>query len=104
MFLVFNVKSVPREIDGAQVVLFTVLDNRHRPTGQCRHEVGGIRVGQFLGLAICNYPDQDGYYLFRCDGNWNTVTDTFHESLDDAKAQAEFEYKGVSETWQMPDK
>ena len=34
--------------------------------------------------------------IFGCDEGWNAVTDTWHETLEDAKAQAEFEYEGVN--------
>ena len=36
-----------------------------------------------------------------CDPAWNTVTDTWHETLEDALEQAEFEYEGVAETWNV---
>jgi hypothetical protein len=37
--------------------------------------------------------------LFGCDKEWHHITDTWHESLEEAKRQAEFEYEGVSATW-----
>ena len=57
-------------------------------------------IGPATGLAICKYDDAEGFYLFSCDQNWNTLTDTFHESVEKAKAQAEFEYEGVGTTWE----
>lgn len=55
------------------------------------------------GLAICRYGDGEGYYLFYCDREWEVVTDTHHQSVEDARSQAEFEYTGVSRAWrQMP--
>ena len=33
---------------------------------------------------------------------WQFITDTWHETLDEAFRQAEFEYEGVSGTWQAP--
>jgi hypothetical protein len=41
------------------------------------------------------------YYLFGCDAEWNTVTDTWHKTLEEALEQAEFEYEGVSKTWNV---
>ena len=52
------------------------------------------------GLAICRYDGEDGYYLVFCDALWEAVTDTWHETLEAAMRQAEFEYVGVSGTWQ----
>jgi hypothetical protein len=92
----------PRQIGSAEVVCFTPIDGRHRPTGNCRQVVGGVVQGPAAGLAVCRYPDAEGYYLFSCDAAWACVTDTWHQTVEDAKAQAEFEYAGVSATWQDP--
>jgi hypothetical protein len=52
-------------------------------------------------LAIGQYAGETAYYLFGCDDAWNTLTDTRHETLEDALRQAEFEYEGVSQTWKI---
>jgi hypothetical protein len=52
------------------------------------------------GLAICQYPGDTAYYLFGCDEAWRTITDTWHETLQRAREQAEFEYEGVTSTWE----
>ena len=93
-------KSVPNVIDGARVVMHTPIDSRHRPTGNCLQIVDGVATGPASALAICQYDGADGFYLFGCDSDWNTVTDTFHDTVEEAQAQAEFEYEGVSSTWQ----
>ena len=64
-------------------------------TGNTRHTVGGEERTDFVALAVAQYPDDAGYYLFYCDEDWNAVTDTFHLDLDGAVEQAEFEYVGV---------
>ncbi len=92
-------KSIPKEIDGATVIMHTAIDERHRPTGNCRHFVGGALLGPAPGLAICRYDGEHGFYLFYCDENWETVTDTLHDTVEAAQAHAEFEYEGVSATW-----
>ena len=51
------------------------------------------------GLANCQPPGSRKFYLFGCDDDWNVVTDTWHQTLADAKEQAEFEYEGISNTW-----
>jgi hypothetical protein len=91
---------VPREIDGAKVLWVTPIDQRHHFTGNCRHIVAGIIQGPAAALAICRYPDADGYYLFRCNAAWGGAAITWHETIEKARAQAEFEYAGVSATWQ----
>ena len=96
-------KKIPGEIDGARVVLYTPIDERHRRTGNCRQIVAGVLMGAAAGLAICQYAGEDCYYLFGCDEDWATQTDTWHETLENAKAQAEFEYEGVGATWRVPE-
>jgi hypothetical protein len=81
------------------VICFTFIDARHRPTGCCRHiGVNGL-LGPAAGLAICGY-NTDSVYLYSCNSNWIPFTDTWHESVEEAKRQAEFEYEGVADTWQ----
>jgi hypothetical protein len=92
-------KSAPESVGGAKVICFTPIDSRHRHTGNCRQIVDGVLKGAAAGLAICQYEGEDSYFLFGCDAEWNSVTDTWHQTLEDAKEQAEFEYEGVSETW-----
>jgi hypothetical protein len=51
------------------------------------------------GIAICRDEGESCFHLFYCDSSWRPVTDTWHETLDAARAQAEFEFAGVSTTW-----
>jgi hypothetical protein len=90
----------PHQLGGAKVIYFTAIDERHRPTGNCKQIVAGVLQGPVAGLAICQYAGEDCYYLFGCDGAWKGITDTWHQTLEEAMAQAEFEYAGVSATWQ----
>src|SRR5919205_2967015 len=85
-------KKIPKEVGGARVVLYTPIDKRHRHTGNCRQIEAGVLLGAAAGLAICQYAGESHYYLLGCDEDWNTRTDTWHETIEDAKAQAEFEY------------
>ena len=91
--------DAPRMIGGAKVICFKPIDARHQPTGYCRHIVAGVVQGAAAGLAICQYEGEACFYLFGCDANWNSVTDTWHETIDEAFGAAELEYVGVSKTW-----
>jgi hypothetical protein len=93
-------KSAPTEIGSARVLYYSPIDQRHRATGTCRHTVGGVLPGPSGGLAICQYEEDGGFSLLRCDSDWTEVTDTWHPTLEEAMHQAEFEYEGVSQTWQ----
>jgi hypothetical protein len=90
----------PPRISDAKVLWFTPIDHRHEHTGSTVHSINGARIGLPAGLAICQYEHHEGgFYLFNCDENWETETDTWHESIEHAKEQAEFEFKGAKETW-----
>jgi hypothetical protein len=42
---------------------------------------------------------ETSFYLFYCDREWQVLADTWHLSVSAAKAQAEFEYAGISKVW-----
>jgi hypothetical protein len=78
-------------LDGAAVVRVADLSTAV-PTGRTRHFVGGEEAANLAALAVARYEEHPGYYLFYCDDEWNVITDTYHESVEDADAQAEFEF------------
>jgi hypothetical protein len=91
---------ISTEIGGAKVICFTKLDTRHIRTNNTEHHVSGQILQNIYGLAICKYEEEVGFYLFYCDPNWSTITDTWHETVDDAKEQAEFEFTNTLSTWE----
>jgi len=96
-------KKIPDKIDGGKVLCATQIDSRHNFTHACRQIVAGKEMGPMAGLAVCKFDDDDGIYLIGCDEKWNGITDTWHQSLDEAIDQAEFEYKGARNTMIYPD-
>lgn len=94
---------VPKMIGSATVILFTPIDERHRHTENCRHNLNGVLQGPVAGVAICPEGNGKGFYLFGCDSDWEVATCTRHPTLEEAMSQAEFEYEGVSVTWQRPE-
>ncbi|MDI1241300.1 MAG: hypothetical protein PSX80_05205 [bacterium] len=92
--------GVPDLIGGARVLLFTSIDERHKHTSNTDQVVAGKLMGPAIRLAICKYEGEEAYYLFSCDEGWDSITDTYHESVEQAKEQAEFEYEGITATWQ----
>ena len=89
--------SVPPEIEGASVLCAATLDDRCRWTGLCRHHRDGIPLDVASFLAICETGGI--YYLFGCDSTWCPQSETRHWTLDEAKAQAEYEYDGIGKCW-----
>ncbi len=80
------------------MVCYTRIDWRHEHTGACSHWAGGELLGPAAGLVVCR--DDAGYYLFGCDVAWEPITDTWHDTLEDALDQAESEYTGSAATWE----
>jgi hypothetical protein len=89
----------PQMLDGGKVVCFAHLDERVRPTGNTVHMLAGGVFPPFRGLAVIEEATGGPYYLLYCDKDWHSLTDTWHETLDQAKAQAEFEFEGISRSW-----
>jgi fructose-1,6-bisphosphatase/inositol monophosphatase family enzyme len=80
------------------VVLVTDFDSRAaflvdpRPRG----EMNGVEVCRgFVPAGTLNAVAGVGSVVVGCDEGWSSVTDTWHQSIEDAKYQAEFEYEGV---------
>jgi hypothetical protein len=92
----------PKKLDGADVLVWAMLDESVTATGFCMHTVAGAELGPVAALAICVYSDQTReYYLFHCDPEWLVLTDTCHDTLELAQRQAEAEYAGVSPLWRL---
>ncbi|MBB6326655.1 hypothetical protein FHS59_002283 [Algoriphagus iocasae] len=99
--LIYKLDPVPDLIGGAKTLFYTDIDSRHEKTDKTKHFIGGQQVNDISCLAICEYDNESGYYLFGCDSDWSTITDTFHDKIEDAKEQAESEYKNTIETWRQ---
>lgn len=74
------------------IVARITLGAHHLPTGKTRHRYGTLEIPPPSTLAIANYPDAPGFYLLHFDKEGNELTDTYHESVEEAKAQAEWEF------------
>jgi hypothetical protein len=85
----------PPLIDGATILRFADVSDS-LVTGATRHVVNGDEVTEFAALAIAQYPSDSGFYLFYCNENWEAMTDTYHETLEAAIEQAEFEFHPVA--------
>lgn len=93
-------------INGALVLYYQTLSTQAKPTGKTRHySEGNFLNNLFSQLAICQYlkegksDENKPVYLFYCDINWKVLTDTYHENVEDAKNQAEFEFGGSNQLW-----
>jgi hypothetical protein len=63
-----------------------------RITGNTRHYRGASLLRAPDMVEIVKLPSAPGYYLLYLDSAGNELTDTFHESVDQAIEQARFEF------------
>jgi hypothetical protein len=85
----------PTELDGAGVLHWAEITDEVLPTGRTTHVAGEIELGPAAASAIGRYPQSEGFYLLYLDAATDVMTDTFHDSIDGAFAQAAFEYVGL---------
>ena len=69
-----------------------VLKHRHQSTGNTRHYRDGRELPAPAALEIARYAGDAGFYLFYLDAAGDEITDTYHESMEDAVSQAEWEF------------
>jgi hypothetical protein len=84
------------------ILLYSVkleLQGKHKPTGNTRHFGGGALLPDPVELRIIQYADDPGFYLFYCDENGKEQTDTYHDSVEGAMDQAEWELNVQPEDW-----
>lgn len=75
------------------------LTSAHRPTGKTQHFHGDELLPPPTELRIVQYSSDPGYYLFYCDDSGAELTDTYHDSVQEAMDQAEFEFGITAEEW-----
>ena len=82
--------------------LFYVDLANFEPTGNTRHYKNSGLLPKPVALEIIQYPDPDssnGYYLFYLDETGFEQTDTYHDTIEQAFAQAEFEFNVKPSDW-----
>ena len=77
-----------------------VLGPEHVPTGKTHHYDGEKEMPPAAMLKIVEYEDAHGFYLLHFDADGKEITDTFNESVEDALAQAEWEYQVKQGEWE----
>ena len=68
-------------------------------TGNTTHYDGNKILPQPFALSIAQYDGDSGFYLFCLDESGKEQTDTYHESIENAFKQAEFEFGVKKEDW-----
>ena len=76
------------------------LAAEHQPTGKTRHSQGGVPIPPPRELLIVRYADDPGFYLIHLDEAGQELTDTYHESVGEAQAQADWEFRIAGGEWE----
>ena len=85
-----------RHIGRDGVVKYAAVTPDVRPTGSTEHVLPSGVAGPASTLVIWHdRDDTGGYFLFGLDADAQVETDTWHLSVDEAVAQAGWEYEGL---------
>jgi len=75
-------------------------------TGRTKHSLGSIIEGVPVPIEAIPQPawveiesDPEGFFLLRFNQEGECLADTWHESLEAAKKQAQFEFCIVEKDW-----
>ena len=82
-----------------QVLKQIQLNQNHAPTGKTVHLQENVKISPPSGLQIVSYENDGGYYLLYLDSNGRELADTWHETLEAAQGQAEFEFNVKPQEW-----
>ena len=77
-----------------------VFNGKIRATGKTVHYFGNDELPPPFSLEIAQYEDDNGYYLFYLDKNGEVQTDTYHDSLQAAIEQAQWEFNISEGEWE----
>ncbi len=90
-------RECPKEIGGAKVIAFAIVKPKNTHTGNTEQVVAGETKGPATAMIIAQYENDSSYYVFGCySQEWVAETDTWHEDLEDAIEQLDWEYENLS--------
>jgi hypothetical protein len=77
-----------------------------RPTGEAQHTAGELAKGERVPAESLQATawleiseEDDGFFLLHFNVGGECFADTWHQTLDDAKRQAEFEFGIAAGEW-----
>lgn len=75
------------------------LLGRILPNKKTLHKFGNEILKNPSELKIGQYKGDNGYYLLYIDCNGNEITDTYHETINQAFEQASYEFNIKNDEW-----
>lgn len=93
--------SMP-ELITIKTIKRVALGTHHLRPGRTKHSIrnaNGLRdFAPLVALEIARYPNEESCYLFHISEN-GEATDTWHQTLEEAFEQAQYEFGVQSEEW-----
>jgi hypothetical protein len=83
-----------------RILYRVVLRPDHERTGRTKHVVSGELMLKTAELRIVKIEPEHGFYLIHYDASGAELTDTLHDTLDEAMQQAEWEFRVAPSDWQ----
>ena len=90
-------------MSGYRILRQLTLGPSTEATGKTRHFSGGGLFRIPAELQVVELPGSPGYYLLYFDDSGREMTDTFHDSVEQAVAQAEWEFNVKGRDWLVYD-
>lgn len=85
--------DIPKIIGGAKTLFISKSDIGFETVFRDDKEI----VIEFI--SVCQYDPEEGFYLFGCDRGYNTHTDFYYDTLDDALDDAKRIYQLDNIVW-----
>jgi hypothetical protein len=81
--------------------LFVISLLGHESTGRTTHRRDGRILPMPSSLAISKVDSSPGFFLFYYDEQGDVLTDTYHDTVQEAFEQACFEFDIVRSEWEQ---
>ena len=94
----FQMQKPPAELDGAKVLYYVVLSDKHHRTGRTTHYIDGELMGPVPALAVAQYDGESSAYLFHCNADWEVIQDDLLDSPEQAIEDIKTQYSGLNDS------
>jgi hypothetical protein len=81
-----------------------ILKPSHQPTGRTQHFRDGTTLPSPHRLRITSFEGDPGFYLLYLDEAGRELTDTYHDTLEQAFEQAQWEFGVLPTEWSIIDR
>jgi hypothetical protein len=78
------------------------LKKTHKKVSRTKNIAYGKLIKRPNKLVICSYTGDTGYYLMQYSEDDLELIDTYHDSIEEAMEQAEWEYDIKPYEWLVP--